>query len=1617
MADDTTKLDLDTARYIAGMEQVLKWTNKYSTGMKEAAVASLTFNDAGQQTDAVVNIIAQSGEKITASLTKIKKGYEVAGIEISKTLQTIRAEQKKLADDKSTEKALKNLTEFRKVSGTQLQRSVFPKGGSQTDYRSLFGDLDKLEAYVSRGQVSAKRAQAIITSVQSGTSKRISKSPVQESFRQDALKLYADAETLGKRIEQRRTRARGAVDALKVDPILGTALNKAHPGIDPFKDASASHLNQGANAFLKIRNIVETGTLPPGRFQDLVTKYFAGAADPVGKAELQIVQALDKLHATIAASKERGAKLAGRAASSLAGQKSGGTIDNAFGVLRPGAASTAQIDQVEAAKARITKILTNPSSSVTGSRFEDLVQKYMAGAADPITVAEQAITRSLKRIDDTFRSAQDKANKAAQRLTNRKDAGDVGSTLKSNFSLGHLDTQNLERVYAQIAKIQNLVASGKLTSGQFANVFDSVQKGAKTNFVGAEEQARSSITKIKGIISGELKNPFEVQIGFGQSFSALKGLIAANFALELVERFKAAVTSAAEFQRQIALIQTITQDANLTFNQWAQGIRAVSDELGKPIGEIAAAGYDLLSNQVTKATDTFNVLRSATQFARITNSSTEDSVNLLSTAINTFRLNTSEAERVLSQFFTVIDLGRVKAAGLANSGRTFEFGKTVGASIEEINASIITLTQSGIKEDNALTLLNNVFQKLLNPTKDLQQLYDKLGVSTGETFIKTYGFAGALQKLKEATGGSSAKLADLFNEIRGFQGIDNLISRIDIFNDSLHQLDSSYERAAEAKKKFDNLPGQQFLEQTNKLTNLLLTGFQTTVLEKVLEVSKAFGGLDNAVVEASKAAFGLISAVGAVAGGAKILEGIDFFKKQYESAQLATTSLTQTKFAVNELGGAALRVLPLLNFAVAAAGFSYVGLQVLELKDKIDGTYESIIKVQTEATAALEKADQASRADGLKKFEEDLNKRRQSLLGFVAVYKQVLNTQGTELDKLGKSQQGELKNALELSLKSSKNSLQALINQQEAALKSIADLKKRKAGLGDEQGGLLFNFALAKDDALTGGTNEKQIYQQRLDQLTKLQHAAAQRGDVEHFDKYTSEKKSLVGQLSTARDDNGNLKYYGQEQAIKALIAEENQLLQVQINLKKQQAIAAEKQILATSRQVKTAEDAAKALYEFSLKDSHTGKLLDKDKESALKRYQGLKTDYDRANDALNKNPTLNRGQYREVDVATSAKLKADRDKEVEKQFALHFGTTEKGGAGKFKHQDLDEFGNSQSTSIDAQVRKSRDIDKSVTESTAELNKAQVAARATVGTLHLRDENLKSGFGIHATDEDIVVGRGETNASKQRDTLLDQYHRELNAQHFGGANDAINKLEALFKQNGALNNTYSGGPNNTSITIQEGLNQIRANTNRVQEAAKTNDQNLESRRSLVGSSEVTFQPIQDLFTKYGDVAALSKTVDGQKAIALSGMAAIEDLLTAGSRLAKNMAAVGDQARQARQATLNAPTSTPPSGHSMGGDISYYAEGGSTRGIDSVNAMLAPGEFVMNPGAAQRFHSQLVAMNSGFDSGSRGSHGSSTTNVGDIHVSVNGGGTSAQSIKEIAAGIQRELRRGTISLRG
>jgi len=147
----------------------------------------------------------------------------------------------------------------------------------------------------------------------------------------------------------------------------------------------------------------------------------------------------------------------------------------------------------------------------------------------------------------------------------------------------------------------------------------------------------------------------------------------------------------------------------------------------------------------------------------------------------------------------------------------------------------------------------------------------------------------------------------------------------------------------------------------------------------------------------------------------------------------------------------------------------------------------------------------------------------------------------------------------------------------------------------------------------------------------------------------------------------------------------------------------------------------------------------------------------------------------------------------------------------------------------------------------------------------------------------------------------------------------------------------------------------------------------------------------------------------------SAVQPLDSLLQPAAKTAGQLAIAMERAATA-SASIKIPQTTAPATAQFG---RYFAAGGfaaggfASRGIDTIPAMLSPGEFVISADSSRKFFSQLQAINAGQTPIFRSDGGGTT--IGDItnNITVQGGATGKQTARTIATELQRELRRGTI----
>jgi TP901 family phage tail tape measure protein len=223
---------------------------------------------------------------------------------------------------------------------------------------------------------------------------------------------------------------------------------------------------------------------------------------------------------------------------------------------------------------------------------------------------------------------------------------------------------------------------------------------------------------------------------------------------------------AGDFEAQLNTINTIARETPEGLKGIGDQIRAIARETGTPLEDLTQGYYDLLSAGI-KAADAQKVLTAANQLAIGGLASTAESVDLLTTAINTYGGDATQAARYADIFAKSVERGKVTAAELAESfAQVGPVAAASGIEIEELGAAYARLTASGVPAAEAATQVRSAIVALTRRTSDLE----KLEKATGKSYLKIAGKKGlveALNQLRTDAKKAGVPLIDLLGRVEG----------------------------------------------------------------------------------------------------------------------------------------------------------------------------------------------------------------------------------------------------------------------------------------------------------------------------------------------------------------------------------------------------------------------------------------------------------------------------------------------------------------------------------------------------------------------------------------------------------------------------------------------------------------------------------------------------------------------------------------------------------------------------------------------------------------------------------------------------------------------------------
>jgi len=1197
-----------------------------------------------------------------------------------------------------------------------------------------------------------------------------------------------------------------------------------------------------------------------------------------------------------------------------------------------------------------------------------------------------SVTDSAKRTLATLRGLRTEA-----RLVERA-MGSVGMGTKSGglFSdatskrtsggvlLGGADASKaFDQFFTNCTKAQQVSAK---TGQSVSAAFDKIHSETMAKFVPASKQVKSG-TESMFLSWQTFARVIQTQL-FVRGMNAVR------------DAYVESAQAALEFSSNVSSIRAINPERS--FGEIAASVRVMSDSFNQSLETVSKAQLEVISDQFSDTADMVNILTAANKLAKSTGEDLVPTAQLLTGALNAYGESAGMAEVRASQFFKTIDLGRLKAGELATAlGRVQSIGNSTGVEMEELDAALAAITIGGVKANEASTQLRGILVGLLKPTEEMKKALAKLGFDSGEVAVKTLGLQGTLQSLIGTTDGSTTSVAALFQNQRALAGALRLVGEgAEAYANSLKEINSQDQKLLDSKlAERTQTDAERLTKATNQLKNFWTAEFGADVVEKLNTVIQLVGG-GGGLVGAFRNLTGTLPAFTGIVTGMVTASSL-LGKTASNHLRIFNANLDETTMKV---GG--------LRTAIGAAILLESGWMLGSKIGEIVNSY-TLGPIQ-----AAREAMQANLAEMDRQSAARVRIRQRETDEMIRLARQQFAEENVTYLRETKNYEAAVK-AQEQAAKSAFDRIMQHRERMQSKLKSMSEDAAAKATettpvqtADIEQGKAARKFQ--RDIEKYSPEDKYRLLYAKTDrELAIAERAAATAKDtlqeqqaakawerVESYRQQTAEAAKLLG-TEHAIEESARVKDRIDQRHIDAL-RQQGKLQQGLATTLEQRSIRAEKHTAeldslraVIESQLETTVKTAKGGYR-----TKTESELKRDigqAEANIGRFQTLYQQYakedfmapyrgdTRAFASLRRDAAraLATQDLKTIAVAPSAvaKLQADLQKSFD-QMILRVPAM----AVLIGYTGLDPNEVGVDKVMDKATERLQEFDAGKEKYVVGTEKMKMANEGFYKSIGKAWETLPKGVPLHGVDTLLMkLGRARQDA-------------DLTAEE-------IKNLRAL-SDNTDISDVFNWGH---GYLGSGGLRDKGVFVENVKTALAGLEEQSKAQQMLKEAGPMTPEHIKEA----NQVREVLQTLEKRRQAQININENVQWEVDAQGSVKGTLADQNTLLKERIQLLQRSQTK----GMAFGG---WFANGGSPRGFDTIPAMLSPGEFVVNAASSRKFASQLVAMNAGIQPAYR-AEGGSTTNIGDIHVNVNGGGTSRQTAREIATELRREIRRGTVRL--
>lgn len=443
--------------------------------------------------------------------------------------------------------------------------------------------------------------------------------------------------------------------------------------------------------------------------------------------------------------------------------------------------------------------------------------------------------------------------------------------------------------------------------------------------------------------------------------------------------------AAADYDQAFAKVAALTDVSREKINDLKAATLALAkDPLIRQMPQDLGQGMYYVASVVKDADDALKALKTSALGASAGLGDTQQVANIVTGAMDAFHISAGKSVTITDKLVAAVREGKSEgpefAAALAKVSGT---ASTLGVSLDEVLASMATMTRLSISASQAGVSLNQILIKLVNPSKQVRDEFKAIGTSVEEVRrnMRANGLFQELQRLfglAQAKGGQNAVITLFGSNVRELRGVlATTGTQLETYRrilDSVTNAQGETARAAQAQGNTFNAQLDKLKQSVQAAAIELGEHFLPVTTNAVQVIGQALpGAVDNAIAAWDRldpllknAVIGLV-ALAALTGPLKILGGTLQILAAAVAAFAEVPALIPVFVALGFAGAIAYQnIVAGANYAAVAQGNAAAAAKTMGEGFARALLFAGDSKKAAESIAKIQAAAQGAEKDGKK---------------------------------------------------------------------------------------------------------------------------------------------------------------------------------------------------------------------------------------------------------------------------------------------------------------------------------------------------------------------------------------------------------------------------------------------------------------------------------------------------------------------------------------------------------------------------------------------------------------------------------------------------------------------------